>query len=238
MEKLKNESMESNFDFLFNKMKERNSVENEVFIYSVLEELCKKNNIVQKFCPICGKKSDFFLPYGENPRKNAQCPYCFSLERNRLLYLFFRYSKLIKSKSKILYISPEYSLHNYFRSLKNIEYHSVDTTSGSYADEIIDLNNINFKKNYFDIVILSQNTKFINNEKKCMGLNKIIKNNGILIFMDSYDNDLKSVLNKLNKIGFKVNEFNYTSLNIDELLFERYSLEKSSIFVCKKLSKV
>lgn len=233
MKKLKNEKKKSNIEFLISKMNNRNSVENEVFIYSVLEELCKKNNIAQKFCPICGNESDFFLPYGENPRKNAQCPYCLSLERNRLLYLFFKYSNLIKSKTKMLYVSPEYSLHNYFKNLKNIEY---STTNKSFDDEIIDLKNINLKNNYFDIIVLSQSTNFIDNEKKCKKVYDITKNNGALIFLDNPDNDLKNVLDKLNKIGFEVNEFKYSSFG-DQFLFERYSLEKSSIFVCKKSSK-
>lgn len=38
-------------------------------------------------CPVCGAKYRKFLPYGYvQPRPNALCPKCLSLERHRLLW--------------------------------------------------------------------------------------------------------------------------------------------------------
>src|SRR3712207_361389 len=40
-------------------------------------------------CPICEKSFRKFLPYGRmNPRPNALCPNCLSLERHRLIWLY------------------------------------------------------------------------------------------------------------------------------------------------------
>ena len=40
-------------------------------------------------CPVCGAKYRKFLPYGYvQPRPNALCPKCLSLERHRLLWLY------------------------------------------------------------------------------------------------------------------------------------------------------
>ena len=40
-------------------------------------------------CPVCGAKYRKFLPYGYvQPRPNALCSKCLSLERHRLLWLY------------------------------------------------------------------------------------------------------------------------------------------------------
>ena len=42
-------------------------------------------------CPVCLKSFRKFLPYGRvNPRPNALCPNCLSLERHRLIWLYLK----------------------------------------------------------------------------------------------------------------------------------------------------
>jgi hypothetical protein len=42
-------------------------------------------------CPICKNHYRQFLPYGRiNPRPNALCPSCLSLERHRLIWLYLQ----------------------------------------------------------------------------------------------------------------------------------------------------
>src|SRR6478609_639360 len=61
-------------------------------------------------CPICGQHYRKFLPYGRiNPRPNALCPSCLSLERHRLIWLYLqRETNFFKEKLK------------YFMWLRNI----------------------------------------------------------------------------------------------------------------------
>ena len=43
-----------------------------------------------RYCPVCESRIRAFLPYGVNPRPEARCPVCGSLERHRLLWLYFK----------------------------------------------------------------------------------------------------------------------------------------------------
>src|SRR5262245_47618348 len=63
----------------------------------------------RRFCPICGKSSRRFLDFGANVKREAQCFNCGSLERHRLLWLYFQMkTDLFDGKSrKMLHIAPE-----------------------------------------------------------------------------------------------------------------------------------
>lgn len=41
-------------------------------------------------CPVCGERFSHFATFGKPPRKNAQCPACYALERHRLLTYFLK----------------------------------------------------------------------------------------------------------------------------------------------------
>ena len=63
----------------------------QLFAHRLLKiySLFLKGNKV--YCPVCDHSFSKFLPYGRlNPRENALCPSCLSLERHRLMYLFLK----------------------------------------------------------------------------------------------------------------------------------------------------
>ena len=63
-------------------------------------------------CPVCGSRYRKFLPYGYvTSRPNALCPHCLSLERHRLLWLWFvRETRLLDDCPRLLHIAPEVCL--------------------------------------------------------------------------------------------------------------------------------
>ena len=63
----------------------------------------------QVFCPVCDRGFRKFLPYGRiNPRANALCPNCLSLERHRLIWLYLQETTdFFKSRRPVLHIAPE-----------------------------------------------------------------------------------------------------------------------------------
>jgi len=64
----------------------------------------------QVICPCCNGKFREFLPYGNRP--NALCPRCSSLERHRLLWLYFQEkTNLFSSPLKVLHVAPEKIFH-------------------------------------------------------------------------------------------------------------------------------
>lgn len=77
-----------------------------------------------RYCPVCGKGSSRFRPFGTMPREDAQCIHCGALERHRLVLLFFQKSTdLFDGKpKKMLHVAPEPCFESIFK----------DRLSGSY----------------------------------------------------------------------------------------------------------
>src|SRR5688572_20628842 len=76
-------------------------------------------------CPICNSRFKKFAPYGSPVRKNAKCMNCGSLERHRLLYLYFKEKTNLfdeKAKIKLLHFAPEKAFYEIFSKSKSIEY--------------------------------------------------------------------------------------------------------------------
>lgn len=62
-----------------------------------------------RYCPVCNKSSGSFRAYGINPRKDAQCAHCLSLERHRFLWLFLQSKTdfFDGQPKKMLHVAPE-----------------------------------------------------------------------------------------------------------------------------------
>src|SRR6476661_1885267 len=78
-------------------------------------------------CPCCGNSYREFAPFGDNRRRNAWCPGCQSLERHRLLWMYFeKKTDVYKKPLRMLHIAPEDVFFGHFRGQPNIDYHPVD----------------------------------------------------------------------------------------------------------------
>jgi SAM-dependent methyltransferase len=190
------------------------------------------------YCNCCEKKFSKFLPKGNITRQNAKCPYCGSLERTRILLEYLRgETNLFTSKITLLHLAPEYSLFNIFKKL-DIEYIDADINP-NYANHEMDITNINYSDNYFDLIICSHILAHIKDENKAlMELYRVLKTNQKLLILTLIENEnSKTVesntimsendttnhtkeslvyrihgndyLNKLKSFGFVVNKVDY-----------------------------
>lgn len=77
------------------------------------------------YCPLCDESSTF-EEYNGRPR--ARCRFCRSLERHRLVWLFFITElRLFDGTPRaILEVAPNGILQNVMQEARNIEYHSID----------------------------------------------------------------------------------------------------------------
>lgn len=105
-------------------------------------------------CPVCSRNFRKFLPYGRiNPRPNALCPNCLSLERHRLIWLYLaEKTDFFQRKQSVLHIAPEACFIPRFENIHREEYVTADLES-PLAKVKMDIHRMPFKDHTFDVVL-------------------------------------------------------------------------------------
>lgn len=106
-------------------------------------------------CPVC-LQTVGFVPAGDpTPRLLAACPYCGSLERQRLLYLYLRQkTNLFRDRLSVLHFSPERGLAGALAAQRNLEYATSWYESNRRADYHLDLTKLALPDNSWDVMIV------------------------------------------------------------------------------------
>jgi len=151
-------------------------------------------------CPICQKSFSRFRDAGINQttliqkqvigagvRKNAACPHCFSLERQRLEFLYLNeHTDIFKvtgggEKYKVLHFAPESSLENVLKKSPTVNYYSGDLNKNR-AMYKVDITNICFGDSEFDYVICNHVLEHIPDEVKALSeIKRVLKHKGEVI---------------------------------------------------------
>ncbi|MCX7547950.1 methyltransferase domain-containing protein [Xanthomarina sp. F1114] len=195
--------------------------------------------------------------YGKQ-RNNVLSPSTLSLERHRLLWLYLKSDTEFFSKHlKVLHFAPEQAFYKRFRKLKNLEYITTDLNS-PLADVKADICNLPFKNNEFDVILCNHVLEHIPDDTKAMEeLYRILKPGGFGVFQipqdlsraETFEDDSitdkkeraaifgqydhvriygRDYFDKLRKIGFTVQEVDYTASLLKEEI-TRYCLAKGEI---------
>lgn len=122
-----------------------------------------------KYCPICDKSSSQFRQFGITPRQFAQCPHYHSLERHRLSWWFFLKRTNIFSgvAHKILHVAPEGCFAPRLHARFGSNYTSADI-SGQNVSVKMDITDIEFPANHFDIIYCSHVLEHVVDDHKAM----------------------------------------------------------------------
>lgn len=134
-------------------------------------------------CPVCGRSFRKFLPYGRiNPRPNALCPGCLSLERHRLIWLYLQEkSDFFKKKLRVLHIAPEACFIKRFEKLHNDGYITADIES-PLAKVKMDIHEIPFEASSFDVVLCNHVLEHVRDDIKAMSeIHRVLKPGGFSI---------------------------------------------------------
>lgn len=133
-------------------------------------------------CPVCGYYLRHMNPFGINPRPDAECPVCFSLERHRLLWLFLKQrTDFFKTRLKVLHFAPEPVLQERFRAMPNLDYLSVDKDS-RIADKRMDITDLSLPGDFYDVILCFHVLEHVVEDRRAMReLFRVLKPGGLAI---------------------------------------------------------
>jgi len=137
-----------------------------------------KGNKVE--CPICQSHYRKFLPYGRiNPRPNALCPNCLSLERHRLIWLYLtEKTNFFTAPLDVLHIAPEPCFMKRFEKQHGDKYITADIES-PLAKVKMDIHQIPFGENHFDVVLCNHVLEHVQDDIKAMSeIYRVLKPGG------------------------------------------------------------
>ncbi|WP_418510902.1 class I SAM-dependent methyltransferase [Corallibacter sp.] len=191
-------------------------------------------------------------------RNNVLSPSTLSLERHRLLWLYLKNeTDFFSAKNKVLHFAPEQCFLKRFKALKNIDYTTTDLLS-PIADVKADICNLPFADNSYDVIFCNHVLEHIPDDTKAMQeLYRVMKPGGFGIFQipqdlnreTTFEDDSitdkkerakifgqydhvriygRDYFDKLRRIGFKVEEVDYTA-SLSDADIHKYCLAKGEI---------
>ncbi len=136
-------------------------------------------------CNLCEKEFRSFLPKGNIPREQAMCPYCFSLERTRVLDLYLENELDLYNQTNcsILHFAPEDALFHKLKKISGVEYIDADINPAN-ARHVEDITNISYADDYFDYLICSHVLGHVPDENKAISeCKRVLKPSGVALFL-------------------------------------------------------
>ena len=133
----------------------------------------------QAFCPICKSHLRRFYPWGVRDR--AWCPVCGSLERQRMAFIFLSKPGFLTNK-RLLHIAPSPSMQNVLKTLDCAEYVTADLNQTPRIDLEMDITDIQYPDESFDVVYASHVLEHVNDDIKAMSeLHRVLRRRGVAI---------------------------------------------------------
>ncbi len=201
--------------------------------------------------------------YGTS-RENVLSPSTLSLERHRLLWLWLKNeTDFFTKRYKVLHFAPEQAFYKRFRESKNLIYTTTDLNS-PLADIKADICDLPFEDNSFDIIFCNHVLEHIPNDTTAMKeLYRVLNPGGMAILQIPQDLNLeitfedntitdrkeraeifgqydhvrvygKDYFEKLRRIGFRVEQVDYTH-HLSAEKVDRFRLAAGEILpVCYK----
>lgn len=131
-------------------------------------------------CPICAHTYRSFLPYGRiNPRTNALCPSCLSLERHRLIWMYLKEkTNFFSEPLNVLHIAPEQCFLKLFETVHGKKYITADIES-PLAKVKMDIHQMPFGDNIFDVVLCNHVLEHVEDDIKALTeIRRVLKRGG------------------------------------------------------------
>ncbi len=137
----------------------------------------------QVHCPVCEHSYRAFLPYGRiNPRPNALCPSCLSLERHRLIWIYLRErTNFFKGPLDVLHVAPEQCFIKAFEKIHGNRYITADIES-PLAKVKMDIHHMPFADRTFDVVLCNHVLEHVASDIQAMTeIHRVLKPGGFAV---------------------------------------------------------
>jgi SAM-dependent methyltransferase len=219
--------------------------------------LSRMEGVFPRECCLCGFKG-FFRSFGHPPRYDARCPQCGSLERHRLLALWFDNNpSIVESDTTVLHFAPEEAIKQLVQK-KTHHYKSADLEPGR-ADLVLNIERLDLPDGSFDVIICSHVLEHVDDRKALGELLRVLRSGGLALLMTpvieawskTYENPTiqtpadrllhfgqedharyfgADVRDRIRSTGFQLDEFMATEPNVS-----RYGLWRGeTIFIAHK----
>jgi Methyltransferase domain len=139
------------------------------------------------FCPVCERSSSRFAPFGNPVRENSECVWCGAKERHRFVWLFWKSGRgelfaQIPGR-KFLHVAPEKFFEVRLRPIIGSGYVTADLFA-SYADVRMDVQDIQFPADSFDMIYCCHVLEHVQDDRKAMSeFRRILKPGGWALLM-------------------------------------------------------
>ena len=131
-----------------------------------------------RHCPICGYYGTF-TPFGLQPRFDAHCAKCGSLERHRLMMLLMLRTGIIGPSHRVLHFAPERGLRGAI-SARAGEYLTADLTRRN-VDRNLDIEAIDLEDESFDRIVCFQVLEHVDDRKALAEMFRVLKPGGVAL---------------------------------------------------------
>lgn len=123
----------------------------------------------RRYCPVCGRWARYFISYGRPARPDAQCPFCGSLERQRLLWLYLHghSDDLRNGAGPLLHVAPAPCLESRLKKSLGVRYLTADLFDPR-AMVKLDVTNIERPDGHFAAIICSHVLEHVDDDRRAM----------------------------------------------------------------------
>lgn len=136
-------------------------------------------------CPLCGKTSSRFAPHGTSMRDEARCVHCGSLERHRLIWLYFEQrTDLFDGRDKsMLHVAPE-PIFDALLSKRLGKSHVTADLFNPNAMVKMDITDIQYPDDAFDVIYCSHVLEHVPDDMRAMReFHRVLKPSGWAILL-------------------------------------------------------